>query len=240
MDLETFDMALRQGIAPYTDRVMAPVMPYNAFHGMSDSDVAALHAYLQTLTPVTNNVKQSVPGPAAANLESPPAKSMPSPQINTSAQYGGYLVDSVAYCGQCHSPTDATGAVIKGRELAGGNQNLGMQQQQLFASPIIGSALTATGYTRETFIALFRTGKRPWGAGLPFQMPWRQYGVMSDNDLTAIWNYLQTKRLPGPWPVAPAASTRAATAAATRAAGGAAPAAATTAPTAGPVATQSR
>jgi mono/diheme cytochrome c family protein len=224
MDLETFDLALRQGIAPYTDRVMAPIMPYNLYHGMADSDVAALLAYLQTLTPVTNSVKQSVPGTAAANLQSPAAQSVPGPVIDTSANYGRYLVETVANCGQCHSPADATGTVAPGRELTGGTRNLGRDGQQLFAPSIVGPALNTAGYTQQTFIQLFRTGKKPAGTDLAPQMPWRRFGMMSDNDLTAVWNHLQTKQ--------PAAATAAAP-------GGGTPAA-TAAPAGGPVATQSR
>jgi cytochrome c553 len=224
MDLETFDMALRQGIEPYTDRVMAPVMPYNLYHGLADSDVAALHAFLQSLTPVTNTVKQSVPGTAAANLKALDAESVPGPVIDTSATYGRYLVENLANCGQCHSPTDATGAPVAGRELSGGTRNLGRDGQQLFAPSIVGSALNTAGYTQQTFIQLFRTGKRPNGTDLAPQMPWRRLGTMSDNDLTAVWNYLQTKQAAAATPASPGRGT----------------AAATSAPAGGPVATQPR
>jgi hypothetical protein len=189
--------------------------------------VAALHAYLQTLTPVTNSVKPSVPGTAAANLKALDAESVPGPVVDTSANYGRYLVETVANCGQCHSPTDAMGAVAPGRELSGGNRNLS-RDQQLFAPSIVGPALNADGFTQQSFIQLFRTGKKPDGTDLAPQMPWRRFGMMSDNDLTAVWNYLQTKQQPAP----------AATGAATAAAPGGAPA--TAAPASGPVATQSR
>jgi hypothetical protein len=42
----------------------------------------------------------------------------------------------------------------------------------------------------EEFIATLRTGKDPAGRQLSEVMPWRTFGRMSDQDLTAIYEYL--------------------------------------------------
>ncbi|MCC7447832.1 MAG: hypothetical protein IT324_10460 [Anaerolineae bacterium] len=214
---QDFDKALRQGIEPKTGRVLAPIMPYLAYHGMSDSDVASVGAYLKSLKPVRNNIPDAKPGPAAAQALQPlPAVSVPTLKIDDSADYGRYLVENVSACGDCHSPRDPSGQFIKGKELAGGGINLSSPDAPVFAPPILGSVLNAQGFTKETFVIAIRSGVYPWGAQLSPLMPWRHYSNMTESDATAIWNFLQTKKLDAPWPV-PAAGTAAATAQATQA-----------------------
>src|SRR5205814_4218245 len=50
--------ALRNGLRK-DGRLLAPVMPYEWFHEMSDDDALAVARYLETLPPVRNAVKQS-------------------------------------------------------------------------------------------------------------------------------------------------------------------------------------
>lgn len=198
---DDFDKAIRQGSDPDSPRTFVPVMPYMAFHGMSDSDLASIVAYLQSLPPVQNDVPDAKPGPIAAfAFHALPKQSVPAPTIDDSAGYGAYLVQNIADCGGCHSPRDRTFNILKGKDLMGGGVNLGTPNDPIFASPIVGNVLTAEGYTKEGFINALRTGVRPWGALLPNAMPWRTFGRMTDNDLTAIWNYLQTTKVTGPWP----------------------------------------
>jgi mono/diheme cytochrome c family protein len=207
---EDFFKVLHQGVDPESGRVLAPVMPYMNYAGMSDEDVASIGAYLKTLTPVENNVPEAKPGPAAKVALHPlPGTSVPAVKASTTAAYGKYIVHNVSSCIDCHSPRNpVTQQYIQGRDLAGGGLNLGTDEEPLYASPIIGSVLTAEGYTKDNFIATIRTGVRPWGALLPVQMPWIHFRNMTDNDLTAVWNYLETLKNPGPWPVQKPAATQ--------------------------------
>lgn len=59
--------AVRTGTRP-DGRQLAPVMPWPSYAALTDSDAAALAAYLKSLPPVRN----SVPGPVGAK-DSPPA-----------------------------------------------------------------------------------------------------------------------------------------------------------------------
>jgi cytochrome c553 len=47
-------------------------------------------------------------------------------------------------------------------------------------------------YTEASFIKTLRTGMKPEGEALQPPMPWELYKVLSDDDLKAIWAYLQT------------------------------------------------
>lgn len=214
-DFDSFDKAIRQGVDVYSGRVLAPVMPYRMFHGLSDFDVASIGAYLRSLTEVKNDIGTSKPEAGLNALKPLPAQSIPAPKINDSADYGRYLIDNLAGCGGCHNPRDASGAVVAGREFSGGTRNLGSADNPIYAPSIEGAALIANGYTKENFAATLRLGIRPRGAPLAPQMPWRRFSGMTDNDLNALWNYLQTKKMDNPWPIQTAAPTAARTQAAT-------------------------
>ncbi len=58
--------ALRQGQRP-DGRMLAPVMPWGSFAGLTDEDAQAIAAFLQSLPPVAN----PVPGPLAAGAPAP-------------------------------------------------------------------------------------------------------------------------------------------------------------------------
>jgi cytochrome c553 len=47
-------------------------------------------------------------------------------------------------------------------------------------------------YTEAAFIKTLRTGKKPEGEDLLPPMPWELYKVLSDDDIKAIYAYLQT------------------------------------------------
>ena len=47
-------------------------------------------------------------------------------------------------------------------------------------------------YTEASFIKTLRTGKKPEGEDLQPPMPWELYKVFSDDDIKAIWAYLQS------------------------------------------------
>ncbi|MEP7284393.1 MAG: c-type cytochrome [Chloroflexota bacterium] len=212
-----FDQALRQGIEPYTQKVLAPIMPYGVFRNLSDSDVASIGEYLKSLTPVVNdNMAPSKPNDGYKALKPLPAVSIPDLKIDDSAAYGAYLVNAVATCGSCHNPHDKTGAVIKGDELTGGTRSFGPPEQPRVAPSIIGAALTAHGFSEENFAAMMHLGIRPQGVALAGSMPWRRFSHMTDSDLAAMWNYLQTLTIASPLPVQTAPpATQAATSAAT-------------------------
>jgi mono/diheme cytochrome c family protein len=58
--------ALQTGVRP-DGRVLAPIMPWRAFAGLTKSDAAAIADYLKSLTPV----RHKVPGPFGDGVPSP-------------------------------------------------------------------------------------------------------------------------------------------------------------------------
>jgi cytochrome c553 len=176
-------------------RLIAPVMPYEWLHEMSDEDAFAVARYLKSQPPVHNDVRQSPNfwfrlgslflGPKPAFAASAPAR-------GATAEYGGYLSQHVGLCADCH--TQRTGLMQK------------PDKSRLFAGmtkppngfPANPSNLTPdpqTGigkWSEADFIQTIRTGVTPDGVHLHPFMPWQQNRRMSDDDLRAIYRYLRT------------------------------------------------
>ncbi|RPI99244.1 MAG: cytochrome c, partial [Chloroflexi bacterium] len=91
------------------------------------------------------------------------------------AEYGEYLVN-VASCKDCH-----------GKDLNGGPQIGPPPGPDLTRSSDLGD------WTEADFINTIRNGITPDGDRLdPDEMPWDRYTLMTDDELKAIWTYLQT------------------------------------------------
>jgi mono/diheme cytochrome c family protein len=158
-------------------------MPSEFFNSFSDSDLAAIIAYLRSVPPVDREHPTSRLGPLfrwfilnephalPANLIDHSAPRPPEPVQEVTAEYGKYL--AVA-CQICHV-----------ENLAGGDE------------PGQGLNLTPGGdlakWSEEDFMKAMRTGVTPTEKKLdPMLMPWQSMGKMTDDELKAIWLYLKT------------------------------------------------
>ena len=178
--------AIRHGVTPAGRSVL--MMPSLYFHALGEQDLAAIIAYLQTIPAVNNQLPETEPGPLLYLLTGagPLAQAMSgrlidhtapfeaAPPADETAAYGGYLAQ-IGQCAACH-----------GAELAGG---------QVSRSAPIGPNLTPGGelqaWSRQDFITTLRTGQHPTGRQLDSYMPWAYFGGMSDEELGAIYLYLQ-------------------------------------------------
>ena len=189
--------ALRNGQSK-DGRLLAPVMPYEWFHGMSDIDALAVARYLKSQPPVRNQVTQS-PNfwfklGKALFLRPKPAISVSAPPRAATAEYGRYLANHAGLCADCH--TQRRGI----RQAADKTQLLAGMAKPPEGFPANPSNLTpdeATGigrWSEDDFVRTIRTGKRPDGTELHPFMPWRENARMTDDDLRAIYRYLRTLR----------------------------------------------
>jgi hypothetical protein len=115
------------------------------------------------------------------------------------AERGGYLVNTIMACGNCHSPRDANGQLVKEREFSGG---------LAFNTPAFTATAPNITPDRETGIGSWSDaeikhalveGMRPNHgrlAGVPLAaiMPANFYKALLPNDLDAIVAYLRTVR----------------------------------------------
>jgi mono/diheme cytochrome c family protein len=108
----------------------------------------------------------------------------------TDAAYGAYLAKFVSNCYGCHTDRDLKTGEFIGKPLAGG---LHLEHNgETWVPPNIthkGEGSHLNGFNQEAFVARVRSAK-PSRPGSP--MPWAAYATMSDDDLTAIWNYIQS------------------------------------------------
>jgi mono/diheme cytochrome c family protein len=111
----------------------------------------------------------------------------------TLRERGAYLVNTIAACGNCHTPKDSSGREIVGEALSGGFE---------FDDPGIGHVVgpnitpdpeTGIGTWNEAqIVTALRDGKRPDGTIIGPPMPIPVYRQLSDRDAQAIAAYLRS------------------------------------------------
>jgi len=183
----------RTGI-DHRGHVGLPIMQYP---DLSDADLLAIVSYLRTLPPVTHAVPPSrynaMGWITKAWFLGPFSRERPAPAGPTaepSAEWGGYLANSVATCASCHTARNMKTGEFTGPRFAGG---LVLRKADDPAQVLISPNLTPdprtgiiTGWSREQFVARFRRGNvRPWSP-----MPWGPFSRMTDFDLESIYLYL--------------------------------------------------
>lgn len=178
--------AIRHGVKP--DGQPLVFMPAEDFYEMGDADTAALIAYLQALPASAND-----PGPfeirplaklmylfdkfpllPAEKLDHAP-RARSAPPVGRTAAYGQYVAQG---CIGCH-----------GRNFAG--------QHVPGTPPSFPDARNLTpaalgDWQEADFFRALRAGKRPDGSAIDPFMPWQAFAKMSDDEIGALWAYLQT------------------------------------------------
>lgn len=187
---EDWVRAIRHGVG-HDGRGLV-LMPSGVFYYLSDEDLGALIAYLKSLPPVDNELPETSLGPLGRVMltlgQLPPELAVPNvisidhdgprpvaPEPGVTVEYGEYLANT---CTVCH------GSNLNGQTLREG--------------PTVYVALNLTrggemvGWSEEQFITTMRTGITPGGKQLIDFMPWKYIGQMTDDELKAVWMYLQS------------------------------------------------
>lgn len=188
-DLSDSDLVrvLRHGVLP--NKRSVSVMPAEDYYYLSDADLGALIAYLRQVPPMDNETPAQTYGAIGRLLILqgalvPPARKIdhttrpPAPEQGVTVDYGRYLA-SVA-CMGCH------GQGFSGGPIPG-------------APPDFPPARNLTpggnlkNWTEADFMATLRTGTTPEGYQLVTEyMPWKNFSQLTDEDLQAIWLFLQS------------------------------------------------
>jgi mono/diheme cytochrome c family protein len=118
------ERAIRVGTLP-DGTVEAPAMPYYRYAGMADDDVRDLIAWLRAIPPSDRrNTPHDTWLPAAGLAmrlwRTFFTRPIDAPQLSPAGtQRGRYLVESVAICGDCHTPRNLVGAPKRAMFMAG-------------------------------------------------------------------------------------------------------------------------
>lgn len=112
----------------------------------------------------------------------------------TPVERGRYLVETIAGCGNCHTPREPGGAFQAGKDLAGGFV-IDMKPFRAVSANITPDKETGIGaWTDRQIAKAIREGIRPDGSVIGPPMPIELYRGISDTDLKAIIAYLRTVR----------------------------------------------
>lgn len=110
----------------------------------------------------------------------------------TQVERGHYLVETIAGCGNCHTPTGPDGPE-RDRNLAGGPVIIDSPQMRVIPPNITPDWETGIGMWWDEQIArAIREGVRPDGSIIGPPMPFGLYRGLADEDLDAMVAYLRT------------------------------------------------
>ena len=180
---------LRYGLLP--DGKSVRVMPANDYTHFTDADLGAVIAYLRSVPAVDTDHAPTALGPLGrvllvtgqlpimivpridfANAGSPPVAMGPT------RDYGAYLID-VAGCTGCH------GLGLSGGPIIGAPPDFAPAANLTPSGPV-------GAWSEADFINTIRTGVNPAAYQLLPDMPWMTYRNMTDDELKALWAYIQT------------------------------------------------
>ncbi|HZH54690.1 MAG TPA: cytochrome c [Sphingobacteriaceae bacterium] len=176
-----------------------PVMPYHSFGKLDPADIRAVIAYLRTLDPVeTNHPESKADFPFNLIMRTIPQPAEPGarPDTNQVVDYGKYMV-TAASCFDCHTNFQNNKPV---GPAGGGGREFQFPDGSVVRSSNLTPHETGIGsYTKESFVERFKmyadsayvlSQVRPG----EFQtlMPWYMYSGMTEQDLGAIYEYLNT------------------------------------------------
>lgn len=171
--------------------------PFMDYTHLSEDDVLAIVSYLRAQEPVRNEVPANsfnLIGKAMKLLLFKPQEATSSiskgmePEI--SIEYGKYLVNNVGGCGTCHTPFNMnTMAWDNTKRLSGGGEiiegDFKFFPPNLTPDPTTGHI---TNWSEEQFVTRFKAGVL-----IPdTPMPWNAYKNITENDVRAIYRYLQS------------------------------------------------
>ncbi|MDX2190617.1 MAG: c-type cytochrome [Bacteroidota bacterium] len=178
-----------------------PVMPYHNYGKLDPEDIYSIIAYVRSLAPITNDVtpsKTDFPMSVILNTIPKAATMAPAPATNDTLAYGKYLA-TMASCVDCHTQF-VKGQPVAGMEYAGGREFPMPSGHIIRSANITPDKETGLGWTtRGTFISKFKQYSDS-GYVLPKVglndvntiMPWTMYTGMKEDDLAAIFKYLQS------------------------------------------------
>lgn len=197
---EQFEQAFRHGIGDEGE-YLYPAFPFAWFTKVSDEDVKALWAYLQSIPAVTEKRKDNeIPFPfnvrtalitwrtAFFSAE----RFKPDPNASEQINRGGYLVEGLAHCAMCHNERKLVGNTSLAGKFGGGVID------GWYAPNITPDGHQGIGaWSDEDVFKYLKTGTAPGDKPGVAAGPMRQtieesLSKMTDADLKAIVAYLRT------------------------------------------------
>lgn len=185
--------SIRHGVNPQGRGLI--IMHSDIYHNLSEQDLGAVIAYIKSRQPVDDEVPETRVQPLGRifvglgmfDMEGLPlipaevidhsAPFVEAPPEGATAEYGGYLM-SIMLCSVCH-----------GSDLAGGPP----PEPGMPPAPNLTPGGELGSWSEADFTQTMRAGVTPEGHELdPEFMPWDVFANMTDDELRAMWMYLQS------------------------------------------------
>lgn len=197
---EQFIKALKEGIGP-DGHPYFPVFPYTSYTKMTDEDALAIKSYLFSLPPSSEqNKEHEIGAPLSWRwlqwgwrlLFFDDGPYMPPQGASAEVARGGYLVDAMTHCGECHTPRNIVGAVDQSLYLAGTPDG---GEGELVPNITPDMATGIGDWSRGDLISFMKDGIKPdFDDVQGSMMEVIDHGLskLSDEDLGAIADYLKS------------------------------------------------
>jgi len=180
---------------------MFPIMPYPVFGTLTEADAEAVVSYIRTLAPIETVPiarSMSVILQGVANKVAAPPDFADPVDVSENVMSTGEYLSRIAGCEGCHTPKKGNKPNLK-RRFAGG-RSFQMKMGMATSTNITPNEGHGIGYwSQDDFLNKFKgfrdSGARDREAGPTdpnTPMPWFDFAGMTDEDLSAIWTYLQT------------------------------------------------
>lgn len=178
---------------------MYPTMPYDFYTKVTREDIDAIYAYLRTAKPVRNAVDvnhldfpfdQRWSMAAWRELYFNEGAYRANPSKSESWNRGGYLVEGLGHCSDCHSPRNLMGGIEKSRHFAGAAVD------GWFALDLTSDIATGLGsWTIDDIATYLKTGVykgRTTTLGPMAEVVQNSLRYLTDADLRAMAEYLKS------------------------------------------------
>ena len=198
-DAEIF-RAITSGVKKNNDAIF-PVMPYMNYGKLDKEDIYSVIAYIRSLKPIEHKTMERTndfPINFLINTFPKEAHLSKKPNPADKVKYGEYLVTAAA-CADCHTPFES-GQPVKDMLFAGGRE-FKMPFGILTTPNLTPDNETGLGkWTERMFISRFKRYDTENGYEhiktdmnkYNTIMPWVMYSGMTENDLSAIYQYLHS------------------------------------------------
>ncbi|MFC4270511.1 c-type cytochrome [Sneathiella chungangensis] len=195
-----FLKAVKQGISP-TGHYYFPAFPYTSYTKMTDEDALAIKSHLMTLTPVMReNQPHDVSPPFSWRWlqwgwrllffdDTPYA---PPAGAGETVARGGYLVEALTHCGECHTPRNFLGGSDHSLYLAG-TANGGEGEKVANITP--DDATGIGDWSEGDIVSFMKDGMKPNFDDVQGSMDEvirNSLSKLTDADLEAIARYLKS------------------------------------------------
>ncbi len=182
--------AIREGIRP-DGTLIGPPMPFTMYRGLSDTDLAAIVAFLRTVKPIPSDNPKSVYHIPLPPAYGPPVGHVADVPRGPTAEYGRYLAGPVMHCLECHTPMGPKGPMIDTALGQGGFEFPGPWGVSV-AQNLTNGPDGLADYTDAEIATMITQGVRPDGSQMLPPMPYGYLARMTPDDLTAVIAYLRT------------------------------------------------